>query len=577
MAAFNHNGSRARPRRLQPADAPVIEFVAAGFSLASAGLWVRLPAPRCPEGKADTTNDFAMSCSRAIQPRLFCQRPRRLRHRSRTCDASCRRLPPIVTRTISRGFVRSSSASNAARDETGDEAHGPATLLAGDARLGDAWRSLRVRAERPAVATAIPAGVLRGSNVLLVTIDTLRADHVGAYGSTLELTPTLDRFAREGARFAVTYAHVPLTLPSHTTIMTGLYPFANGVRDNGSFRFDGAHPTLAVTLKQAGYSTAAFVGAFVLDRRFGLNAGFDQYDDRMHGSGSNLEVVQRTAEQVLAPAYEWITSGGLGLGARGSTSSPRAETNARPEPVEGRAAASPPAPGPEPLVRVGPPLRSPRAVHAARALRVTVRRGSVRRRSGVRRRRAGHVFRAPARRRRARSHAGRHHLRPWRIARRARRAHARAVRLRRDAARAARRVGAFGDPARPRLVTRQARRHHAHRPRSGWRRRPRAARRPQRASAHRRRPAGRRGGILFRGAEREPHAQLGAAQRHRPQRAEARRPAGSGALRPFVRSGRDPQSVCVAARSRARPRIASRPCERRRPRSGDAGADRRRR
>ena len=156
------------------------------------------------------------------------------------------------------------------------------------------------------VPQAIPAGVLRGSNVLLVTIDTLRADHVGAYGSALGLTPTLDRFAREGARFAVTYAHVPLTLPSHTTIMTGLYPFANGVRDNGSFRFDGAHPTLAVTLKQAGYSTAAFVGAFVLDRRFGLNAGFDQYDDRMHGSGSNLEVVQRTAEQVLEPATEWI-------------------------------------------------------------------------------------------------------------------------------------------------------------------------------------------------------------------------------------------------------------------------------
>ena len=88
--------------------------------------------------------------------------------------------------------------------------------------------------------------------------------------------------------------------------MTGRYPFANGVRDNGSFRFDGSHPTLAGTLKQAGYSTAAFVGAFVLDGRFGLNAGFDLYDDRMRGSGSNLDVVQRTAEQVLAPATDWI-------------------------------------------------------------------------------------------------------------------------------------------------------------------------------------------------------------------------------------------------------------------------------
>src|SRR3954464_4917821 len=116
-------------------------------------------------------------------------------------------------------------------------------------------------------------GALRGANVLLVTIDTLRADHVGAYGSTLGATPTLDRIANEGIRFDVAHAHVPMTLPSHTTIMTGLYPIANGVHDNGSFRFDGASQTLASLLKRAGYRTAAFVGAFVLDARFGLNAG----------------------------------------------------------------------------------------------------------------------------------------------------------------------------------------------------------------------------------------------------------------------------------------------------------------
>jgi arylsulfatase A-like enzyme len=157
--------------------------------------------------------------------------------------------------------------------------------------------------------TTIATGALHGANVLLVTIDTLRADRVGAYGSALGLTPTLDAFAREGARFEVARAHVPLTLPSHTTILTGLYPPATGVRDNGSFRFDGAHPTLAGVLKQAGYTTGAFVGAFVLDARFGLNAGFDMYDDRMHGSSANLEVVQRTAEEVLDPAYRWITAG----------------------------------------------------------------------------------------------------------------------------------------------------------------------------------------------------------------------------------------------------------------------------
>src|SRR3954454_8348043 len=155
-------------------------------------------------------------------------------------------------------------------------------------------------------APPLAGGALRGANVLLVTIDTLRADHVGAYGSALGATPTLDRFAAEGLRFDVAHAHVPLTLPSHTTIMTGLYPIANGVHDNGSFRYDESKPTLAGELKRAGYRTAAFVGAFVLDARFGLNAGFDLYDDRVQGSSANLEIVQRSAEAVLAPAFAWI-------------------------------------------------------------------------------------------------------------------------------------------------------------------------------------------------------------------------------------------------------------------------------
>jgi arylsulfatase A-like enzyme/Flp pilus assembly protein TadD len=151
-------------------------------------------------------------------------------------------------------------------------------------------------------------GSLRGWNVLLVTIDTLRADRVGAYGSSLGLTPTLDRLAGEGVRFADAYAHVPLTLPSHATILTGTYPFVNGVRDNGIFRLDAAKPTLAKALRAAGFRTGAFVGAFVLDARYGLNAGFDTYDDRMTASGAALEVVQRPAEEVLASAAEWILS-----------------------------------------------------------------------------------------------------------------------------------------------------------------------------------------------------------------------------------------------------------------------------
>ena len=164
---------------------------------------------------------------------------------------------------------------------------------------------------RSAKATeAIASGALRGANVLLLTIDTLRADHVGAYGSPHGLTPTIDRFAAEGLRFGRVYAHVPLTLPSHASLMTASYPTRHGVHDNGTFRLSEKSPTLAIALKAAGYRTAAFVGAFVLDARFGLNRGFDVYDDRMLGSSADLELVQRSAEQVLAPAHDWIVTGG---------------------------------------------------------------------------------------------------------------------------------------------------------------------------------------------------------------------------------------------------------------------------
>ena len=166
---------------------------------------------------------------------------------------------------------------------------------------------LGVRRRPIAKATqSIPTGALRGANVLLVTIDTLRADRVGAYGSHRGLTPAIDALANAGLRFDHTYAHVPLTLPSHASLMTATYPTRNGVRDNGTFHLGDAPPTLAATLKTAGYRTGAFIGAFVLDARFGLNRGFDVYDDRMAGSSAELDLVQRIADQVVAPAQEWI-------------------------------------------------------------------------------------------------------------------------------------------------------------------------------------------------------------------------------------------------------------------------------
>jgi arylsulfatase A-like enzyme len=171
---------------------------------------------------------------------------------------------------------------------------------------------LVTRGRAPAPPQPIAGGALRGANVLLLTIDTLRADHVGVYGSAGALTPTIDQFAKEGLRFERTYAHAPLTLPSHASLLTATLPTRNGVHDNGTFRLGDMTPTVAEALKRAGYRTGAFVGSAVLAARFGLGRGFDVYDDRIPG-GSDLDVVQRNAEQVLEPAYKWITSGGLGL------------------------------------------------------------------------------------------------------------------------------------------------------------------------------------------------------------------------------------------------------------------------
>jgi arylsulfatase A-like enzyme/Tfp pilus assembly protein PilF len=179
-----------------------------------------------------------------------------------------------------------------------------AVLIIGTA-LAAAWLLMRARGPAP-----LDAGALRGYNVLLITIDTLRVDRVGAYGNPAGLTPTIDRLAREGVRFASARSHAPLTLPSHASLLTGRIPPRHGVRDNGTYRLDPSHPTLATTLKAAGYQTAAFVGAFVLDARFGLTRGFDLYDD-FYGEATipgRAEVVERRAERVAAPAAAWIAA-----------------------------------------------------------------------------------------------------------------------------------------------------------------------------------------------------------------------------------------------------------------------------
>lgn len=116
-------------------------------------------------------------------------------------------------------------------------------------------------------------------NVLIITIDTLRADHLGCYGFTLAHTAAIDKLAGEGVRCANAISAAPITMPAHTSIFTGLFPPAHGVRDNGAYALGEDAVTLAERLRDAGYTTHAFVSALVLNRRYNLNQGFETYDD----------------------------------------------------------------------------------------------------------------------------------------------------------------------------------------------------------------------------------------------------------------------------------------------------------
>jgi arylsulfatase A-like enzyme/Flp pilus assembly protein TadD len=144
-------------------------------------------------------------------------------------------------------------------------------------------------------------------NVLLVTIDTLRADALSSYGGPAR-TPNLDRLAAGGARFTFAHAHTVVTLPSHTSILSGLLPYQHGMRDNSGFRVRPGTPTLATRLKAHGFETGAFVGGFPLTKRFGLTPGFDVYDDQMPETRGVIEISmpERGADVVVPRAVDWI-------------------------------------------------------------------------------------------------------------------------------------------------------------------------------------------------------------------------------------------------------------------------------
>jgi choline-sulfatase len=156
-----------------------------------------------------------------------------------------------------------------------------------------------------------PASPPSAANVVLITIDTLRADRIGAYGARNVATGNIDRLAREGALATHATVHVPLTRPSHTSIFTGRYPAEHGIRDNVAPALRADLPLLAEQFKHAGFDTAAFVASVVLTRDSGLARGFDSYSDRFEIGEDDarfLNTIQKRGDVVVGEAADWIRS-----------------------------------------------------------------------------------------------------------------------------------------------------------------------------------------------------------------------------------------------------------------------------
>ena len=161
-------------------------------------------------------------------------------------------------------------------------------------------------------APCVPQNSAAPAPVILISIDTLRADHLSAYGYTKIHTPHIDSFAHDGTLFTQAETQVPLTLPSHTVLFTSTYPFANRVEENGE-RVPSGAVTLASVLRSHGYKTAAFIGSDFLDAKYGLDQGFDDYDcpfDNQTGTVANLAPgnFRRDGSLVMRAAREWLAA-----------------------------------------------------------------------------------------------------------------------------------------------------------------------------------------------------------------------------------------------------------------------------
>ena len=170
----------------------------------------------------------------------------------------------------------------------------------------------------PGCRRASPKAPEARPNVLLVTIDTLRADRVGCYGHASASTPVLDALAARGVRFETAVAHVPLTGPSHASILTGLGPLGHGFRENAGFVLPVQVRSGADDFRQAGYRTAAFVSAFPLDRRFGFDRGFDVYDDHLPKGhdARRTPYVERFADATTDAVLRWLEAPATGTPGR---------------------------------------------------------------------------------------------------------------------------------------------------------------------------------------------------------------------------------------------------------------------
>jgi len=190
-----------------------------------------------------------------------------------------------------------------------------------------AWRRSAARASHIALLGLLSVGACGADstptppNIVLITIDTLRADHCSVYGYRLPTTPRLEKLAQQGARVETAYVPMPSTGPSHASLMTSRYPLAHGVLKNGHVLSD-EYPVLAEVLGGAEYRTAAFVSSFVLDHRFGFSQGFESYDDDFRGANSSYRTMEswegfpvpgefdRRANETTERAIRWLRENG---------------------------------------------------------------------------------------------------------------------------------------------------------------------------------------------------------------------------------------------------------------------------